>query len=337
MIFTVPNKNLVTAQKVSPGTFLDLKIWERQHIEHWVINNPEILGEELLILTAEFSGFEQSKDRLDVLALDRQGNVVVIELKRDGLAAYADLQALRYAAMVASLTIEKVIPYYIKFRKRVADEVLTEEQAKAEIQDFVISDTFEEFSTKARIILCSEDFSKEITSTVLWLRDFGVDLSCIKITPYAMEDKVVIVPRVLIPLEEAKQYLIGIQAKENPQQSKGTKRQRTVKILLENALVKAGDKVFLKNGLPSFLQFKKDNPIFSAEITGLKGQSDAIRWANDGQCYSLSNLAWSIFKEHHPEGKDPGGVNGAWHWVNEQGVSLWDLAEKHLASASTKA
>ena len=337
MIITVPSHNLVTAQKVSPGTFLDLKIWERQHIEQWVINNPEILGEELLILTAEFSGFEQSKDRLDVLALDRQGNLVVIELKRDGLAAYADLQALRYAAMVASLTIEMALPYYLKFRKRVAGEDLTEEQAKAEILDFVEGDSFEEFPNKARVILCSEDFSKEITSTVIWLRDFGLDLSCVKITPYAMGENIVIVPRVIIPLEEAKQYLVGIQAKEKQPQAKGTKRPRTMKILLDNNIVRAGDKIFLKNGLPTFLNFKKDDPLFSAEITGFKGQSDAIRWANDGQCYSLSNLAWSIFKTHHPEGKDPGGVNGAWHWVNEQGVSLWDLAEKHLASASTKA
>lgn len=334
MIFTVSDQNLESAQKVERSSFQTLNIWERRHIERWVINNPEILGEDLLILSSEFDRFDQSNDRLDVLALDRKGNLVVVELKRDGLAGYAELQALRYAAMVASLTIEKVVPYYVAFRRRAAGEELSEEQAREEILEFVESDTFAEFSTKARIILCSEGFSKEITSTVLWLRDFGVDLSCVKITPYQVEGKIIIVPRVLIPLEEAQQYLIGIQAKEQDRQPTRRMRRRSLNILLENQLVKAGDKIYLKNALPSYLKFQAGDTTFEAEITGLMGQSDAVRWAKDGQPYSLSNLAWTIFKAHHPEGRDPGGVSGAWHWVTEGGKSLWELAENHLATAA---
>ena len=58
-------------------------ILERQHLEKWIEKNPDLLGEELLIITNEYDKFDKTKERLDLLALDKEGNVVVIELKRD--------------------------------------------------------------------------------------------------------------------------------------------------------------------------------------------------------------------------------------------------------------
>ena len=49
---------------------------------------------------------------------------------------------------------------------------------------------------------------------MLWLRDFKIDISCVKVTPYKIDEKIVIVPKVVIPLEETKQYLIEIKRKE---------------------------------------------------------------------------------------------------------------------------
>lgn len=72
---------------------MELNIWERKHVEEWIRVNPEMLGEDLLILTVEFDRFVQSSDRPDLLALDRSGNLVVIDLKRDSAAGYADRQS----------------------------------------------------------------------------------------------------------------------------------------------------------------------------------------------------------------------------------------------------
>ena len=331
MIFSI-SKNLEKASKISESSFTGLNIWERQHIEEWVRTNPEMLGEDLLVVSIEFDRFSNSSDRLDVLALDRSGNLVVIELKRDSAAGYADLQAIRYAAMVSSMTVAVLIPYYISYRKKYYDEILPEGEAQDQIIDFVDSDSFTELSNKPRIILCSEGFSQELTATVLWLRESDIDISCVKITPYKVDEQVVIVPKVVIPLEEAKQYLIDIKRKEEVKEQSGRKyRPKTMKILIENNLVQKGDKIFLRNGLPSHLEFEEGNPIFQAEITGKLGQSNAVKWEKDGEEYSISALAWTIFKNTHPDKKDPGGVNGNWHWVNEAGKSLWEVAEEHLA------
>lgn len=331
MIFVISD-SLNQANKITESSFVTLKIWERTHIEQWVRTNSEILGEDLLVVSVEFDRFAQSNDRLDLLALDRQGNLVVVELKRDSFAGYADLQAIRYAAMISTMTIDKLIPYYVAYRKRFYDESLTEVEAKNQLVEFVESDTFTELSNKPRIILCSEDFSQEITTTVLWLRESGIDISCVKITPYMIDNKIIIVPKVIIPLEEAKQYLIDIKKKEvEREQSQRKYRPKTMKVLIENGLVKEGDEIYLKNGLPSYIKFQENDPIFKAVITGKLGQSNAVKWCKDGKEYSISALTWKIFKELHPQKKDPGGVNGNWHWVNSQGKVLWEIAENFLS------
>lgn len=332
----VVNDDLKTFEKIDESTFHSLNIWERKHIQEWIRESPEILGEELLVVSIEFDRFSNSNDRLDVLAIDRDGNLVVIELKRDAFAGYADLQAIRYAAMVSSMTIEKLLPYYNYYqRKHLGVENPTNENSVANLQEFVSDDNFQELSSVPRIILCSEDFSQEITTTVLWLNGNGLDISCVKIKPHKIGDKIAIVPNKIIPIQEAKQYLIEIQQKKEEEKDKKSKyRKRTMRILIEGNILKDGDKIYLKNALPTYFNYQPDNPKFRAQITGKLGRSNAIRWEFDNKEYSISALTWRLFKQEHPEQKDPGGVNGNGHWVNESGESLWSLAEKYLENLS---
>jgi hypothetical protein len=37
-------------------------------------------------------------------------------------------------------------------------------------------------------------------------------------------------------------------------------------------------------------------------------------------------LTEKIFRENHPEGKQPGGLNGNWYWETEEGINLWNLS-----------
>ena len=327
MILVVDEK-LENFEKVDEVSFIGLNIWERKHIQEWLRQAPELLGEELLILSIEFDRFTNSKDRLDILALDRKGNIVVVELKRDPFAGYADLQSIRYAAMVSSLTIDNLLPYYLAYQKKyLGVNSPSKENSLADIQEFVTNEDFEELSNTPRIILCSEDFSQEITTTVLWLNENGLDISCVKITPHNLGDKIAIVPNKIIPLQEAEQYLIEIKKKEEKENKGKRYRPRTMRILIDNNLLKAGDKIYLKNGLPNHVVFEEGNSRFSAEITGKLGQSNAIKWDFDGKEYAISALTWKLFKDLHPEKKNPGGVNGNWHWVSENGKNLWEIAE----------
>ena len=54
-----------------------------------------MLGDDLYVLTEEFGEWEESRRRIDLLAIDKQANLVVIELKRTDDGGHMELQAIR--------------------------------------------------------------------------------------------------------------------------------------------------------------------------------------------------------------------------------------------------
>ena len=103
------------------------------------------------------------------------------------------------------------------------------EVAKREFQEFVEDPDFSKLDNKPRIILAAGGFGdQELTSCVLWLRSFGVDISCVELAPYRASDekRLILVPRVIIPLPEAEAYLVGTEKKEAEQgKTAGGKRE----------------------------------------------------------------------------------------------------------------
>jgi hypothetical protein len=48
--------------------FAELGFHDREHLQEWLANEPTALGEELLIIQKEFDGFDETNERLDLLA-----------------------------------------------------------------------------------------------------------------------------------------------------------------------------------------------------------------------------------------------------------------------------
>lgn len=190
-------------------------ILERQHIEKWIEKNPDILGEELMILTNEYDRFDKTKERLDLLAIDKEGNIVIIELKRDDSGKNVDLQALKYAAYCSTLTLDRIVSIHKNYRNKSNDDI-SDDEVRNKILEFITSIDFEEINDKPRIILVAKEFRQEVTASVMWLRNFGLDIKCIKLTPYQLSpDNIVIEVNTIIPLPEAEDYIIQTEQKEN--------------------------------------------------------------------------------------------------------------------------
>ena len=62
---------------VDSKSFSELGFKERPHLQEWLAKSPNTLGEDLLIIQKEFDGFSDTKERLDLLALDKNGNLVI--------------------------------------------------------------------------------------------------------------------------------------------------------------------------------------------------------------------------------------------------------------------
>src|SRR3954451_4759837 len=128
-----------TPARLEPATFSALGALELQDIERWIRERPLIVGEELKVITHQFAKFEGSKDRLDVLALDRAGRLVVIEVKRDTSGSYQDLQALRYAAFVSTFQAEQLADAHAAYIQKTEQRAVDPEDARRELEAFIES------------------------------------------------------------------------------------------------------------------------------------------------------------------------------------------------------
>ena len=201
-------------EAVPPTTFAEERILERRDLQRLLRSDASPLGEDLLVLEEEFSKWQDSARRVDLLCLDRQARLVVVEIKRTDDGGHMDLQALRYAAMVSSMTLEQAITT----RTRSLGSEGTRAQAEAEILDFLgwgsVDD--DELTDEVRIVLVAADFSTEITTSVLWLNKRGLDVTCVRLRPYRLGDQLLIDAAQTIPLPEAADYEVKVreQAKE---------------------------------------------------------------------------------------------------------------------------
>lgn len=200
----IQNKNLIKLEKT---TFFNEKLRERYDIQEWVEKKPEIIEENLLIIGKEVP--LPSDIRIDLLAIDKAANLVIIELKRDDSGRNVDWQAIKYASYCSNFTPTEIFRLYAEYLGT------TEDEAETIIEKFIDTDDFEELNKSQRIILISKEFHSDVISAVLWLRDFGIEVSCVRFTPYIDETgNLFIAPTKIIPLPEAEDYLIKKEKKQ---------------------------------------------------------------------------------------------------------------------------
>jgi len=208
---------------IGEASFSDLKIRERGDLQRILRSQIDVLGDDVYVIAEEFSEWEDSRRRIDLLAIDRDANLVVIELKRTTDGGHMELQAIRYAAMVSTMTFERAEQIHANFLTSIGEPP---EQARNRLLAFLGWEESEDgnFAENVRIVLVSEDFGKELTTAVLWLRDRDIDIRCIRLRPYVDADKRLVDVEQIIPLPEANDYQVQIREKEQVGRKKRSKR-----------------------------------------------------------------------------------------------------------------
>ncbi len=199
-IFRITDSSI---EKVEETTFAREKLLERKDLQRRLKTNISVLSPDLMVIDEEFGDWEDSSRRIDLLCLDRDAHLVVVELKRTDDGGHMELQAVRYAAMVSSMTFDQLVGAHAHClggpdEARLSDEV--------------------------RIILVSADFSIELTTTVLWLNKLGLDITCVRLKPYKLEEQVLMDIQPLIPLPEAEEYETKIRAQQQENRLAETSR-----------------------------------------------------------------------------------------------------------------
>ena len=211
-------------------SFSDLRLREREHLQEWLAHMPEALGEELLVIQKEFDGFADTRERLDLLALDKEGRLVVIENKLDDSGRDVVWQALKYAAYCSNLTQKDIPAIYQKFLDRSSGD----ENAEAKLRDFLEVEDLDEVvlnpRNEQRLVFISANFRKEVTAAVLWLLGHGVRAQCFRVVPYSFREEVFIDLKQIIPTPEAADFMIGMAAKDSEQKTVEGAQRRSHKL-----------------------------------------------------------------------------------------------------------
>jgi hypothetical protein len=266
------NKSLMAIKEIE---FSEFNFKERYDIQEWVESYPSILGEELLIICKENSFFDNTRERPDLIALDKDGNVVVIELKRDDSGTNLEWQAIKYASYLSRFSLNDIINMTEKYYSKKNEEI-SPESIKQLFQEFIDEDSLNDINKKQRIILVSHRFAKEVTSAVNWLIDkYEIDIKCVQLTPFFDKDKssYYIQSSTILPVPGIEELLISAAQKQEKNCGTGPVKKDDD---ITDFFMRLYEK--LKDALGSSLPDKKS------------------RWAGVGDNYRYFNL-WYLNKE----------------------------------------
>ena len=211
MLYRINKKELNPLQ---PTTFEQQGLKERE-VQDMLKNQINLIAPDTLVVAEEFADWEDSRRRIDLLGIDKNANLVVIELKRTQDGGHMELQALRYAAMISALTFNKLVSVHADYLAKNG----IQNDAKINLLEFLEWDEpdDEQFAQEVKIILVSAEFSKELTTSVMWLNDFGLDIRCVRIRPFINDGHIILDTQTIVPLPEVADYQVRIREKKQRQ------------------------------------------------------------------------------------------------------------------------
>jgi RecB family endonuclease NucS len=78
-IYEITDTSIIKLEEVS---LISEGILERRDLQRLLKESLEVIAPDCLLVTEEFGEWQDSKRRIDLLCLDRDANLVLIELKR---------------------------------------------------------------------------------------------------------------------------------------------------------------------------------------------------------------------------------------------------------------
>ena len=209
--------------KIETKTFRDLGLKERDVEEFLRSNISLIFGEEETLLVIGQQVRTETQGISDLTAIDGDGNIVLIEIKRDlddikTRREAFEFQAIRYAASYAKIKdaeeiVDSVYSAYIEKHRSEYDlgGLTAAEKARRELRQFLESNkAAKTFNSKQRIILIASAFDKQTLSAVAWLIANNVDISCFVITPAVVGGQGFLNIDRILPPPQIDDYYIGL-------------------------------------------------------------------------------------------------------------------------------
>ena len=149
---------------------------ETYDLETWIASNPAIINPDLVIIGRQVT---TKSGPLDLLAIDRSGNLVIIELKRAMLPRDALAQAIDYASDITDWSIDKIDDVCQNYTGDSLENVLNEKFTDENLENIQINET-------QRIVLVGFGIESSLERMIKWLSEhYDVNINAV-ILSYVM-------------------------------------------------------------------------------------------------------------------------------------------------------
>jgi len=301
------------AARIEPVTFSELNMTEND-IEEILRNSIDMICDEeesMLIVGRQVRN--EKNGRSDLTAVDNNGNIVLIEIKRDRKdiehrKEAFEFQAIRYAASYATIDktddlVKKVYaPYIEKYRSEFElGELTSFELGIRKLNEFLqVNDAQKNFNEKQRIILVASDFDEQTLSAVAWLNSNNVDMSCYRLTPYKLNEDLFFYVEKLLPVTNYDDYYVNLIDKSAVTTVTGDKKitRRSlpkIDLMLEWGVVKKGDIIVAKGREDEGRLLSNGNVMVNGEEKSMQA------WLKE--IYGWSSVQTYVFAVHKETGK----------------------------------
>lgn len=165
-------------------------------LESLLAGDISILGLDVMVIGQQVSTAYGKK--IDLLAMDREGSLYVIELKRDRTPREVVAQALDYGSWVKSVTYEQVVSIHAGFAGK-ALEVAFEDRFGIPIPDLL--------NQEHHLVIVASELDSSTERIVNYLStDYGVPLNALFFRYFADEGREYLARTWLIPPSEAEAH-----------------------------------------------------------------------------------------------------------------------------------
>ncbi|ADP80178.1 MGMT family protein [Pseudofrankia inefficax] len=313
---------------------------ERADLQEWVLANPAILGDDVMVVTSEYDQWTGSdglraRDRLDILGLSTAGRLVVVELKRDAAPGDTHLQAINYAAMVSGFTLDTLADAHATWLTRRGNPTDRDSARALLLEHLGGGELDPELLRKPRIMLIAGAFPRQVTNTAVWLSQFDLIVELVEVAAWRSDDGFLAGFNRLWPTTGAEEFTLSPMARADAERVSQKEVQRSraasaVRRLIDAETLADGTTLRLTlSAVPAAQRAKLDQWIQQEPSRGRAAwQNDPkgpLRWEADGGIWTPTRLVLHILAQ--ATGSAPESVRGPIWWEVEAGHSLADLAE----------
>jgi hypothetical protein len=172
-----------TDKKFKEYKVQDFKLEHREEdLESLLETNPDaILEEELMIIGRQI--VTNLNTSLDLLGLDRTGNVAVIELKRDKTPRDTIAQSLEYASYIEQLNYNQLEKIYQKYTDGQETSLTDQHRTFFGLEE---GETVN-YNKEQHIIVIGSDITREIKQQASYLNRKGIPTTCVEFKYFETE------------------------------------------------------------------------------------------------------------------------------------------------------